>query len=140
MLSHACASCGKVLDDASRTYSGGLRMWIARCPRCGFAVRWAPRAAREPSRVWSRLRALNLRLGIAIASMQFGAVLLLIACTIVDDLVRRGFEAPALNHLIDQLIDHFAPALITAGFAGMLVGLCAATIAPFRLAVPGALH
>ncbi|MFN5495625.1 MAG: hypothetical protein ACK5C3_03485 [bacterium] len=132
MLSHACASCGKVLDDASRTYSGGLRMWIARCPRCGFAVRWAPRAAREPSRIWSRLRALNLRLGVAVASMQFAAVLLLFASAFVDDRVRRGFEPPAD---LNDFIDHIGPALVTAGLAGMLVGLCAATVAPFRKAI-----
>ena len=47
MLSHACASCGKVLDGRSRSYSAELRMWIARCGRCGFAVRWTPREARE---------------------------------------------------------------------------------------------
>ena len=133
MLSHACASCGKVLDDASRTYSRDLHLWIARCPRCGFAVRWAPRAAREPSRAWSRLRALNLRLGVAVASMQFAAVFLLISGAIVDGLIRRGFSSG--HFLLNDYLDRLAPALITAAIAGVLVGLCSATIAPFRRAV-----
>lgn len=70
MLSHCCASCGRSLDASSRSYSHSLAMWIARCPGCGFAVRWAPRAAREPVRVWARLRALNTRLGIAVSCGQ----------------------------------------------------------------------
>lgn len=129
MLSHACASCGKVLDESSRTHSRELGMWVAACPRCGFAVRWTPRAAREPARVWARLRALNLRLGIAIASIQFAAVFLLISGAIVDGLVRRGLVVVAdFNGKLDML----APALITAAIAGALVGLATATIAPFR--------
>jgi hypothetical protein len=63
--------------------------------------------------------------------MQSAAVLLLVTGEIVDNRVRRGFEPPAD---LDDFIDHFGPALITAGLAGMLVGLCAATVAPFRKA------
>ena len=50
-------------------------MWVARCPRCGFAVRWSPRRARAPFRTWARLRALNTRLGIALGGAQAAGVL-----------------------------------------------------------------
>lgn len=50
-------------------------MWVARCPRCGFAVRWSPRRARAPFRTWARLRALNTRLGIALGSAQAAGLL-----------------------------------------------------------------
>ena len=91
MLSHACASCGKVLDGRSRSHSAELRMWIARCGRCGFAVRWTPREAREPARVWARLRALNLRLGVAVGTLQLGWLVLLFAGAALDDRLRSGF-------------------------------------------------
>lgn len=45
-------------------------MWIARCPRCAHAVRWNPSGAREAYRAWARLRALNLRLGVALGAGQ----------------------------------------------------------------------
>lgn len=128
MLSHACASCGKVLDGSSRTYSRDLRMWVARCGRCGFAVRWAPRVAREPARVWARLRALNLRLGIAVGTLQLAVLVLLFAGAYADSQLRRGLGARDL----DSLLSNFAPSLVGAVVAGVFVGICAATLAPFR--------
>jgi len=68
MISHNCSACGKPMGPASRTYSRVLAMWVARCERCGFATRWSPRRARAPFRAWTRLRALNTRLGIAIGA------------------------------------------------------------------------
>lgn len=74
MISHCCTACGRPLDASSRTYSRPLRMWIARCPRCGHAVRWNPAGARKPYRVWARLRALNLRFGVAFGAGQVAGV------------------------------------------------------------------
>jgi hypothetical protein len=128
MLSHACASCGKMLDESSRTYSRAARLWVAQCPRCGFAVRWAPRAAREPARAWARLRALNLRIGISLGAMQAGAVALVITGAIVEETVRLG--GPGLPQ--DALIDWLAPTVIAATVTGCIVALAAATVAPFR--------
>jgi hypothetical protein len=51
-------------------------MWVARCPRCGFAVRWSPRAARGVVRAWGRLRALNNRFGIAVGAGHGAGILL----------------------------------------------------------------
>jgi hypothetical protein len=128
MLSHACATCGKGLDDSSRAYSRELRMWVARCGRCGFAVRWAPRAAREPARVWARLRALNLRLGIAIGTLQLGILILLFAGSYLDGQLRRVVLAPDLDSALSVL----APSLVAAAVAGFFIGICAGTLAPFR--------
>jgi uncharacterized BrkB/YihY/UPF0761 family membrane protein len=49
-------------------------MWVARCPRCGHAVRWNPREARAPYRLWVRTRALNLRLGVATTAGQAAGI------------------------------------------------------------------
>lgn len=124
MISHACSSCGKMLDGSSRTYSPELRMWIARCGRCGFAVRWSPRHAREPARIWARLRALNLRLGVAIGALQFGVILMLFSGSYLYDRYQRGF----VNLDLDATLSRVAPALIAGIVAGVFVGLSAATI------------
>jgi hypothetical protein len=128
MISHACSSCGKMLDGSSRSYSPGLRMWIARCSRCGFAVRWSPRHAREPARIWARLRALNLRLGVAIGALQFGVILMLFTGSFLYDRYERGF----VNLDLDATLSRVAPALIAGIVAGVFVGLSAATLAPHR--------
>jgi hypothetical protein len=117
-----------MLDGSSRTYSPELRMWIARCGRCGFAVRWSPRFAREPARIWARLRALNLRLGVAIGALQFGVILMLSTGTFLYDRFDRGFVSPDL----DATLSRAAPALIAGILAGIFVGLSAATIATHR--------
>ena len=49
-------------------------MWVARCPRCAHAVRWNPRGAREAFRAWAQLRALNLRLGVALTAGQAAGI------------------------------------------------------------------
>ena len=128
MVSHACGCCGKVLDDSSRSHSHALHMWVARGPRCGFAVRWTPRGAREPARVWARLRSLNLRLGVALASLQFAIALLLIAGSYLERLVRQGLIPASPDRALVQL----APVFVGATIAGAAIGLCAATLAPFR--------
>jgi hypothetical protein len=128
MLSHACASCGKLLDDSSRSHSRDLRMWVATCTRCGFAVRWAPREAREPARVWARLRALNLRLGVSVGCLQLASASMLFAVIFLDDRLRRVFVATDLESLLDLL----GPSIVAAVVGGLFVGMCAAMLAPFR--------
>lgn len=75
MVSHACERCGKPLDRSTRSYVAAIRMWVATCPRCGFATRWNLRRARMPSWVWARTRAINIRLGVALAAGQFAGLL-----------------------------------------------------------------
>jgi hypothetical protein len=78
-----------MLDASTRSYSSGLRMWIARCPRCQFAVRWSPRAAREPVRVWARLRALNTRLGVALSCGQGAGVFSALTAGLLSDRLQQ---------------------------------------------------
>jgi len=74
MISHCCASCGQPLERSTRVFARGIGMWVARCPRCGHAVRWNPRGARAPYRLWVRTRALNLRLGVATTAGQAAGI------------------------------------------------------------------
>lgn len=125
MLSHACARCGSGLDASSRSFSGAARLWVAACDRCGFAVAWNPRRAREGARTWARLRALNLRLGIAISAGQVAAILLVVASAIVIEPTRR-----MESHLhVDALT------VILAGAASVSAAVSAIAIAPFRSAL-----
>ncbi len=71
-------------------------MWVAKCPRCGFAVRWNPRGARAPLRLWARTRTLNVRFGIALSGGQAAG---LIAFAIGALLVDRRNELAELEHL-----------------------------------------
>lgn len=103
-------------------------MWVATCPRCGFAVRWAPRAAREPARIWARLRALNLRLGVATAGVQFGAALLLACGGLIEGESMRGASLVGPSDMVGRYGAAFAVAII----AGCFIGAAAATAAPFR--------
>ncbi|MCE2884114.1 MAG: hypothetical protein LW806_04325 [Planctomycetaceae bacterium] len=75
MVSHTCERCGAQLDRSTRTYAPSIRMWVATCPRCGSAARWNLRRARMPSWVWARTRAINIRLGVALATGQFAGLL-----------------------------------------------------------------
>jgi len=118
MLSHACARCGLPLDHASRSYLRELRLVAATCPRCGFATAWNPRRAREGARIWVRLRALNVRLGIAVSAGQAAAVLLVVAVAII---------LPS-----SPLVGVSATSVVLTACAAMLASLSAATIAPFR--------
>ena len=90
MISHNCSACGKPMGPASRSYSRELAMWIARCERCGFATRWSPRRARAPFRAWTRVRALNTRLGIAIGAGHAAGGLVCFTATLI---VLRRIEA-----------------------------------------------
>ncbi|MFM7050595.1 MAG: hypothetical protein ACKOYN_00470 [Planctomycetota bacterium] len=119
MLSHCCARCGRNLDASSRLWSADLRMWVAACPRCGFAVAWGPRRAREAARIWSRLRSLNIRLGIAVFAGQLAALTLVVAVDVVVH-PRAG-------------IDAMHPGVIAAAaVAAGLVGISAVALAPHR--------
>jgi len=125
MISHACGSCGKMLDSASRGYSGDLRMWIARCGRCGLAVRWSPRAAREPARIWARVRTLNLRLGVAFTLAQVAGLAIFIVAVYLDDTGLALNTTPVAEMLASPLL--VAIALIAA-----LSGAAGAVMAPHR--------
>ena len=130
MISHCCASCGKPLDASSRVWSRDLRMWVARCPRCGHAVRWNPRGAREAFRVWARLRALNLRLGVAltagqaagIASLAIGGILLEKQASVIY------FERVAPSARYDLVLTYGAAAIA----ATVLAAISAVAFAPQR--------
>lgn len=127
MLSHACASCGKPLGAESRRFVPALAMWVAACPRCGFAVRWMPTEARAGVRTWARLRALNFRLGIAFTAGQTAGLLLFvtIAFLVDGDLRPRSGGATLRDWLATPL-----PLVVVVVAAG--AGLSAATIAPGR--------
>lgn len=127
MLSHACASCGKPLGAESRRFVPALAMWVATCPRCGFAVRWMPTEARAGVRTWARLRALNFRLGIAFTAGQTAGLLLFvtIAFLVDGDLRPRSGGATLRDWLATPL-----PLVVVIVAAG--AGLSAATIAPGR--------
>lgn len=68
-------------------------MWVAACPRCGFAVRWNPRGARGPLRVWNRLRALNNRFGVALGAAQVAGVLWAVIGGVLADTLPAGLRA-----------------------------------------------
>ena len=127
MLSHACASCGKPLGAASRRFVPALAMWVATCPRCGSAVRWSPTAARAGVRTWARLRAINLRLGIAFTAGQAAGLLLFVAIAFLvsGDLRPRPGGAGLRDWLATPL--PLVVALVAAG-----AGVSAAAIAPGR--------
>ena len=60
-------------------------MWVAVCPRCGFAVRWNPRGSRAPLRIWARTRTLNVRLGIAMSgAMAAGLIWFAVIALLLD--------------------------------------------------------
>jgi hypothetical protein len=123
MISHACGSCGKMLDSASRSYSSDLRMWIARCGRCGLAVRWSPRAARDSVRTWARLRTLNLRLGVAFTLGQSAGIVFFITMALLWEGMLRPFE----GGLIDALASPWAALLL---LVATLSGVSGAVLAP----------
>lgn len=130
MISHCCASCGRPLDGSSRVFLRELRMWVARCTRCGHAVRWNPRGAREPFRIWARLRALNLRLGIAFSAGQAAGIgSLAIGAFLLDEYrwVVGGASPSELVHHRDFLMY-----LAFAGVTALLAAVSAVAFAPTR--------
>lgn len=78
--------------------------------------------------MWARLRALNLRLGIAVGTLQLAVLVLLFAGAYADSQVRRGIVARDF----DALLMNYSPSLVAAVVGGVLVGICAAVLAPFR--------
>jgi hypothetical protein len=131
MISHACGSCGKMLDSASRSHSNDLHMWIARCGRCGLAVRWSPRAAREPARTWARLRTLNLRLGVALTLAQAaGVVLVAMAALLAERVI-----LPYGEGLLDALA---SPLTMLVIVVAALSGVSGAVMAPHKRPLPRA--
>ncbi|MCE2882176.1 MAG: hypothetical protein LW636_07450 [Planctomycetaceae bacterium] len=126
MLSHCCARCGRNLDASSRSFSALARLWVAACPRCGFAVAWMPRRAREGARVWARLRALNIRLGIAFSAAQIAALLLVVA-------LGMHLDRPQTFSLSHPTL------VLLAACAAILTSASAVALAPARPAATAAL-
>ncbi len=98
-------------------------MWIARCSRCGLAVRWCPRAARDPARVWARLRTLNLRLGVAFTLGQSAGIVFFITMALLWD----GMLVPFEGDLVDALASPWAALLL---LVATLSGVSGAVLAP----------
>lgn len=114
-----------MLDSASRSYSRDLRMWIARCGRCGLAVRWSPRAAREPVRVWARLRTLNLRLGVGLTLAQAaGAALVVMVALLIARVI-----LPFGDGLLDALA---SPLTVFVLLIAAMSGVSGAVMAPHK--------
>ncbi|MFM1823837.1 MAG: hypothetical protein RI967_2103, partial [Planctomycetota bacterium] len=127
MISHACASCGKPLGAASRRFAPALGMWVATCPRCGFAARWSLTEARAGVRAWARLRALNLRLGIALTFGQAAGLLLFITILLLVNgewRMRANGDGPWI-----WLATPFATAVAIAAVGA---GISASALAPGR--------
>jgi hypothetical protein len=106
-------------------------MWVAACPRCGFAVRWSPRRSRTPLRVWNRLRALNNRLGVALGAAQVAGVLAAVIGGLLAETGPDGLRAML----------HGNAAWLSGGLAGfallecccaLLAAVSAVAIAPHR--------
>jgi hypothetical protein len=93
-------------------------------------VRWNPRGAREAFRVWSRLRALNLRLGVAltagqaagVASLAIGGILLEKYAAVIY------FEQIAPEAQYDLVLTYGAAAIA----ASVLAAISAVAFAPGR--------
>jgi hypothetical protein len=130
MLSHACANCGCSLDSSTRSYSAAVRMWIAHCPRCGHAVRWNPRGGRAPFRLWARTRALNLRLGVALAFGQFAGLLASIYAAIIGNEAR--FYAHPLQAVGGTRAEILALVFVLGGVMAFSAAISAVNFAPHR--------
>jgi endogenous inhibitor of DNA gyrase (YacG/DUF329 family)/ABC-type siderophore export system fused ATPase/permease subunit len=130
MLSHACARCGRPLDPSSRSFVPSLAMWVARCPRCGLAVRWNVRRAREPFRLWARTRALNLRLGVALGAGQFAGLLASIYAAIIGN--EASFYGAPFEKTGSQLAELLALVVLLGGFMALAAAVSAVNFAPHR--------
>lgn len=105
-------------------------MWVAACPRCGAAVRWNPRGAREPIRVWARLRALNLRLGVALSSGQAAGIASLGIGGLLVEEYRTVIGAAGVTPMArDESLLLYA---MLAGAAAFLAAVSAVAFAPGR--------
>ncbi len=101
-------------------------MWVARCSRCGHAVRWNPRGARAPYRLWVRTRALNLRLGVALTAGQAaGIASIAIGAQFVDQyrILTRFENAPILlrNEFIFMYLGLGGAAAIAAAVSAVFL-------------------
>lgn len=128
MLSHACARCGKPLDATTRSFAPSVAMWVARCPRCGTTVRWSPRRGREAFRLWARTRALNLRLGVALACGQLAGLLASIYAAILGN-EASFFATPITKGNGPEVI---ALVFLLGGFMALSAAVSAVLFAPHR--------
>lgn len=108
-------------------------MWAARCTRCGHSVRWNPRGAREPYRVWARLRALNLRLGIAVSAGQAAGIGSLVIGGFLLDEYRWVVAGPSPTALARD--PDFLMYLAFAGVTAVMAAISAVAFAPSRTLV-----
>ena len=106
-------------------------MWVAACPRCGFAVRWNPRGARGPLRVWNRLRALNNRFGVALGAAQVAGVLSAVIGGVLADTGPSGLRA-ALDGDPRFIRGGLAAFIVLATACATLAAVSAVAIAPHR--------
>lgn len=129
MVSHTCERCGKPLDRSTRSYVAAIRMWVATCPRCGFATRWNLRRARMPSWVWVRTRAINIRLGVALAAGQFAGLLSCPYAAVIGEespqFAALGSGGPIPNHLV-------AFVFILGAIIALFAAISAVMMAPHR--------
>lgn len=103
-------------------------MWIACCPRCGTAVRWSPRRGREAFRLWARTRALNLRLGVALATGQLAGLLAAIYAAILGN-EASFFATPITKGNGPGVI---ALVFLLGGFMALSAAVSAVLFAPHR--------
>jgi len=105
-------------------------MWVAVCPRCGFAVRWNPRGSRAPLRIWARTRTLNVRLGIAMSGAMAAG---LISFAVIALLLDRRRDLAMLETISTprrrELLSIYAMLAVSAAFCA---AVSAIAIAPHR--------
>ena len=123
-----------MLNLSMRSFSTEVRMWIAVCPRCGFAARWNLRAARAPFRLWARSRAINARLGFFVSgSIATGISSVVIGAITLDTMSRwprSGYSA-----LIAPLAHSYSEGSIIVMFvAAVFAMVTALAVAPHRSA------
>ncbi len=108
-------------------------MWVATCPRCGFAVRWNPRGAREPWRTWQRIDVLNRRLGVAALSALLAALFCFLLTGFVVDQGSRFDNYASLNNT--GRTNLLASYLVFSILATLAMATCIATISYRKFAV-----
>lgn len=135
MQTHACGSCGKMLNPSMRSFSTEVRMWIAVCPRCGFAVRCNLRAARAPFRLWARSRGISTRLGFLLGGSIVTGFSWVVICEHTLNTMPR-WSASGHSALIAPLADSCSDgSIIGVIVAAVFAMVTALSVAPHRSAL-----
>lgn len=129
-----------MLNPSMRSFSTEVRMWIAVCPRCGFAARWNLRAARAPFRLWARSRAINARLGFFVSgSIATGLSSVAIGAITLDTMSR--WSGSGHSALIAPLAHSYSDGSIIVMFvAAVFAMVTALAVAPHRSAFSRLCH